>query len=68
MQDIFKKTLHLLKLLARENERVQLHLFERIDILLDVRIVESDLAIALKEAWNITFRIKTLTRILVTDV
>lgn len=49
MQDIFKKTLHLLKLLARENERVQLHLFERIDILLDVRIVESDLAISLKE-------------------
>ncbi|XP_078335085.1 inositol 1,4,5-trisphosphate-gated calcium channel ITPR2-like [Crassostrea virginica] len=51
MQDIFKKTLHLLKLLARENERVQLHLFERIDILLDVRIVESDLAIALKEVF-----------------
>lgn len=49
MQDIFKKTLHLLKLLSRENERVQLHLFERIDILLDVRIVESDLAISLKE-------------------
>ena len=49
MKDVFKKTFHLVKLLARENERVQLHLFERIDILLDVRIVESDLAIALKE-------------------
>ncbi|KAK3086885.1 hypothetical protein FSP39_024881 [Pinctada imbricata] len=51
MKDVFKKTFHLVKLLARENERVQLHLFERIDILLDVRVVESDLAIALKEVF-----------------
>ena len=49
MRDIFRKTLYLLKLLARENEAVQLHIFERLDILLEVRVVESDLAIALTE-------------------
>ena len=49
MRDIFKKTLYLLKLLARENEAVQHHIFERLDILLEVRVVESDLAIALTE-------------------
>lgn len=49
MRDIFRKTLYLLKLLARENEVVQHHIFERLDILLEVRVVESDLAIALTE-------------------
>jgi len=49
MTDIFKKAFYLLKLLARENNRVQYHIMERLDILLDVRVVESDLAIALKE-------------------
>ena len=49
MTDIFKKAFYLLKLLARENYRVQHHIMERLDILLDVRVVESDLAIALKE-------------------
>ncbi|XP_076470932.1 inositol 1,4,5-trisphosphate-gated calcium channel ITPR2-like isoform X2 [Babylonia areolata] len=51
MTDIFKKTLYLLKLLARENETVQHHIFERLDILLEVRVVESDLAIALAEVF-----------------
>ncbi|KAK7504550.1 hypothetical protein BaRGS_00004036, partial [Batillaria attramentaria] len=51
MTDIFKKTLYLLKLLARENEAVQHHIFERLDILLEVRVVESDLAIALTEVF-----------------
>ena len=51
MTDIFKKAFYLLKLLARENMRVQHHIMERLDILLDVRVVESDLAIALKEVW-----------------
>lgn len=49
MRDIFKRAFYLLKLLARENEQVQTHIFDRLDILLDVRVVESDLAVALKE-------------------
>lgn len=52
MTDIFKKAFYLLKLLARENNRVQYHIMERLDILLDVRVVESDLAIALKEVMK----------------
>ena len=52
MTDIFKKAFYLLKLLARENNRVQYHIMERLDILLDVRVVESDLAIALKEVME----------------
>ncbi|XP_041375499.1 inositol 1,4,5-trisphosphate receptor type 3-like [Gigantopelta aegis] len=51
MNQIFKKTLYLLKLLARENDRVQYHIFERLDVLLDVRVVESDLAMALSEVF-----------------
>ncbi|KAK3610322.1 hypothetical protein CHS0354_029791 [Potamilus streckersoni] len=51
MTDIFKKAFYLLKLLARENGRVQHHIFERLDILLDVHVVQSDLAIALKEVF-----------------
>lgn len=49
MTSVFRKTLYLLKLLARENDTVQMHIFERLDILLDVRVVENDLAIALRE-------------------
>lgn len=49
MRDIFRKTLYLLKLLAKENDRVQHHIFERLDVLLEVRVVESDLAVALRE-------------------
>ncbi|KAL4233980.1 hypothetical protein ACF0H5_005635 [Mactra antiquata] len=51
MTDIFKKAFYLLKLLSKENFRVQHHIMERLDILLDVRVVESDLAIALKEVF-----------------
>ncbi|ESO91009.1 hypothetical protein LOTGIDRAFT_163525 [Lottia gigantea] len=39
-------------LLARENERVQFYIFERLDVLLEVRVVESDLAIALREVFS----------------
>ncbi|KAL4233979.1 hypothetical protein ACF0H5_005634 [Mactra antiquata] len=52
MTDIFKKAFYLLKLLAKENFRVQYHIMERLDILLEVRVVEPDLAIALKEIFN----------------
>ncbi|KAH9498183.1 hypothetical protein Btru_007903 [Bulinus truncatus] len=51
MTSVFRKTLYLLKLLARENEAVQMHIFERLDILLDVRVVESELAVALREVF-----------------
>ncbi|BFZ19741.1 hypothetical protein BsWGS_22780 [Bradybaena similaris] len=51
MTSVFRKTLYLLRLLARENETVQLHIFERLDILLDVRVVENDLAVALREVF-----------------
>lgn len=50
MATIFKKTLYLMELLARENSAVQETLFEHIDNLLEVQIVPSNLAIALKEA------------------
>jgi hypothetical protein len=49
MADIFKKSFYLLKLLARENFSVQYKIMERLDIMLNVKVVESDLAIALKE-------------------
>lgn len=49
MKEVFRKTLYLLKLLAKENNAVQTHIFDRLDVLLDVRVAESDLAIALKE-------------------
>ncbi|XP_062618413.1 inositol 1,4,5-trisphosphate receptor type 1-like [Saccostrea cucullata] len=51
MATIFKKTLYLMELLARENSAVQETLFEHIDNLLDVQIVPSNLAIALKELF-----------------
>lgn len=49
METVFKKTLYLLQLLTRENQRVQEQLFDHLDTLLDVQIVRSDLALALKE-------------------
>lgn len=52
MATIFKKTLYLMELLARENSAVQETLFEHIDDLLEVQIVPSNLAIALKEVNN----------------
>ncbi|KAK3085572.1 hypothetical protein FSP39_005468 [Pinctada imbricata] len=51
MKTIFEKTLYLLELLARENTVVQETLFEHIDTLLDVTIVPSNLAIALRELF-----------------
>ena len=64
MTDIFKKAFYLLKLLARENVRVQHHIMERLDILLDVRVVESDLAIALKEVNLYNYRLRSQLEIL----
>ncbi|XP_046366515.2 inositol 1,4,5-trisphosphate receptor type 3-like isoform X5 [Haliotis rufescens] len=51
METVFKKTLYLLQLLTRENQRVQEQLFDHLDTLLDVQIVRSDLALALKELF-----------------
>ncbi|WAR13356.1 ITPR1-like protein, partial [Mya arenaria] len=48
MTDIFKKAFYLLKLLARENHRVQHHIMERLDILLDVRVFCGNQATCLK--------------------
>jgi len=48
--------------MARENNRVQAHIMDRLDILLDIRVVESDLAIALKEAciqFKLIFKART---------
>lgn len=49
METVFKKTLRLLSLLSRENQEVQNQIFSSIDKLLDVSIVRSELAMALKE-------------------
>jgi len=49
METILKKCLKLLKALARGNDLVQLRMFERLDNLLRIKVVEADLAIALKE-------------------
>jgi len=46
---ILRKCLGLLKALARGNDFVQLRMFERLDILLNIKAVESDVAVALKE-------------------
>ena len=49
IEEILKKSLKLLKSLARGNDVVQMRMFERLDTLLKIKVVESDLAIALKE-------------------
>jgi len=54
---ILKKCLGLLKALARGNDFVQLRMFERLDILLKIKVVESDVAIALKEVPRLSFNI-----------
>ncbi|XP_041375271.1 inositol 1,4,5-trisphosphate receptor type 1-like [Gigantopelta aegis] len=51
MEKVFKKTLYVLKLLIRENHKVQDWIFNNLDTLLDVQIVQSDMAIALKEVF-----------------
>ncbi|KAK0061845.1 inositol 1 4 5-trisphosphate receptor type 2, partial [Biomphalaria pfeifferi] len=52
MESVFKKTLHLLCLLIRENHEVQEEMFYHLDRLLDVSIVRSHLALALKEVFT----------------
>lgn len=49
LEVILKKCLRLLKALARGNELVQMRMFERLDILLKIKVVESEVAVALKE-------------------
>ena len=56
MKKVFQKTLYLLRLLIRENEAVQFRIFNNLDILLDVQVVPSDLALALKEVLKATLR------------
>ncbi|KAK7114914.1 hypothetical protein V1264_000891 [Littorina saxatilis] len=51
METVFRKTLFLLRLLIRENHKVQDRMFDNLDQLLDVQIVRSDLALALKEIF-----------------
>ncbi len=52
MEEILKKSLALLKSLARGNDVVQMRMFERLDTLLKIKVVESDLAITLKEVCH----------------
>ena len=49
MEEILKKSLKLLKALALGNDLVQMRMFERLDTLLKIQVVESELAITLKE-------------------
>lgn len=53
METVFRKTLFLLRLLIRENHKVQERMFDNLDQLLDVQIVRSDLALALKEVCTL---------------
>lgn len=49
IEEILKKSLKLLKALARGNDVVQMRMFERLDTLLEIKVVESELSVALKE-------------------
>ena len=50
---VLKKSLKLLRYIARGNDVVQMRLFERLDSLLEIKVVEADLAVALKEvSWQ----------------
>ncbi|XP_064599288.1 inositol 1,4,5-trisphosphate receptor type 1-like [Liolophura sinensis] len=51
MREVFKKTFTLLKLLIRENDKVQTRMYGYLDKLLDIRGVESELAVMLKEIF-----------------
>ncbi|XP_060075349.1 inositol 1,4,5-trisphosphate receptor type 1-like [Ylistrum balloti] len=51
MKKIFKKTLDLLALITRENSAMQEAMFNNLDTLLEVQIVPSCLALALKELF-----------------
>lgn len=54
IESVLKKSLKLLRYIARGNDVVQMRLFERLDSLLEIRVVEADLAVALKEVSNIS--------------
>lgn len=54
IESVLKKSLKLLRYIARGNNVVQMRLFERLDSLLEIRVVEADLAVALKEVSNIS--------------
>ena len=49
------KSIRLLKALARGNDVVQKRIYDRMDTLLKVRVVESEIALALKEVriWSL---------------
>jgi len=49
LETVLKKCLKLLKALARGNDLVQMRIFERLDNLLKIKVVEVDLAVALRE-------------------
>ena len=49
MEIILRKCLALLKALARSNDVVQSRMFERLENLLKIKVVEADMAVALKE-------------------
>ena len=50
------KSIRLLKALARGNDVVQKRIYDRMDTLLKVRVVESEIALALKEVCNSVIR------------
>ena len=50
IEEIMKKSLRLLRALARNNDLVQKRIFERIDDMLAITVVEAEVAIVLKEA------------------
>ncbi len=45
------KSARLLKALARGNDSVQKRIYDRMDTLLRIEVVESEIALALKEVW-----------------
>ena len=49
IEEILKKSLKLLQALAKGNDVVQMRMFERLDTLMKIKVVESDLSICLKE-------------------
>ena len=51
LEEILKKSLQLLKAIARGNDVVQTRMFEKLDTLLKIKVVEPELAIALKEMF-----------------
>ena len=56
IEEILRKSLQLLKALALGNEVVQLRMFDRLDTLLAIKGVESELAVALKEVRLLEFK------------